>query len=158
MLRRVRRILFLAIGIPLGIAFVAAAAFVGYVFYLRSQTPSIDDLKPRPEAQNSVVYAASGERLGFIPAAQLRQEVRSSSIPAFMKQAIVAVEDRRFYQHKGIDYPGILRAAAKDLTSQAVVQGGSTITMQLVRRLYLTRERNFKRKIEEATLAREMEQ
>jgi penicillin-binding protein 1A len=158
MLRRVRRILFLAIGIPLGIAFVAAAAFVGYVFYLSSQTPSIDDLKPRPEAQNSVVYAASGERLGFIPAAQLRQEVRSSSIPAFMKQAIVAVEDRRFYQHKGIDYPGILRAAAKDLTSQAVVQGGSTITMQLVRRLYLTRERNFKRKIEEATLAREMEQ
>jgi penicillin-binding protein 1A len=74
-----------------------------------------------------------------------------------MKQAIVAVEDRRFYQHKGVDYPGILRAAAKDVTSGSVVQGGSTITMQLVRRLYLTRDRSFKRKIEEATLAREME-
>src|SRR4051795_7504329 len=74
-----------------------------------------------------------------------------------MKQAIVAVEDRHFYKHKGVDYPGILRAAAKDATSKAVVQGGSTITMQLVRRLYLSRERTFKRKIEEATLAKAME-
>src|SRR3954463_13215934 len=157
MWRRIRRILFWAIGVPVGIVLVAAAVFVGYVLYLSWQTPSIDDLKPRPETQNSVVFAATGERLGFIPAAQLRQELPSSSIPAFMKQAIVAVEDRRFYRHKGVDYPGILRAAAKDATSQAVVQGGSTITMQLVRRLYLTRDRTFKRKIEEATLAREME-
>ena len=156
-MRRVLRILAWAIGIPVAIVVVSAAAFVGYVLYLSWQTPSIDSLKPRPEAQNSVVYAASGERLGFIPAAQLRQEVPSSSIPAFLKQAIVAVEDRRFYQHKGVDYPGILRAAAKDVTSQAVVQGGSTITMQLVRRLYLSRDRTFKRKIEEATLAKEME-
>ncbi|MEA2423801.1 MAG: penicillin-binding protein, partial [Thermoleophilaceae bacterium] len=157
MLRRIRRILFWVVGVPLGIAIVGGGTFVGYVLYLSWQTPSIDDLKPRPETQNSVVYAATGERLGFIPAATLRQEVPSSSVPAFMKQAIVAVEDRRFYKHKGIDYPGILRAAAKDVTSQAVVQGGSTITMQLVRRLYLTRDRTFKRKIEEATLAREME-
>src|SRR3954463_6045065 len=154
---RIRRILFWAIGVPIAVVLVVAGSFVGYVLYLSWQTPSIDDLKPRPETQNSVVYAADGTRLGFIPAAQLRQEVPSSSIPAFMKQAIVAVEDRRFYQHKGVDYPGILRAAAKDVTSQAVVQGGSTITMQLVRRLYLTRDRTFKRKIEEATLAREME-
>src|SRR3954451_13295752 len=157
MWRRVRRIGFWVIGVPLGIAIIAAASFTGYVLYLSWQTPSIDDLRPRPEAQNSVVYAATGERLGFIPAAQLRQQVSSSSPPAYLKQAIVAVEDRRFYQHKGVDYPGILRAAAKDVTSQAVVQGGSTITMQLVRRLYLTRDRTFKRKIEEASLAKEME-
>src|SRR4051812_40304735 len=158
MWRRIRRILFWAIGVPIALVVVVAGSFVGYVLYLSWQTPSIDDLQPHPEAQNSVVYAANGTRLGFIPAAQLRQEVASSSIPAYMKQAMVAVEDRRFYHHKGVDYPGILRAAAKDATSQAVVQGGSTITMQLVRRLYLTRDRTFKRKIEEATLAREMEQ
>src|SRR3954469_18664008 len=157
MLRRIRRILFWVVGVPLGIAVLAAASFVGYVLYLSWQTPSIDTLHPRPEAENSVVFAANGERLGFIPAAQLRQAVPSSSMPAYLKQAIVAVEDRRFYQHKGVDYPGILRAAAKDATSQAVVQGGSTITMQLVRRLYLSRDRSFKRKIEEATLAKEME-
>src|SRR4051794_3025266 len=157
MVRRIARVFFWTIGITVGLCLTAAAAFVGYVLILSWQTPSIDDLKARPETQNSIVFAANGTRLGFIPAAQLRQEVPSSSIPAYMKQAIVAVEDRRFYQHKGVDYPGILRAAAKDATSHAVVQGGSTITMQLVRRLYLSRDRNFKRKIEEATLAREME-
>src|SRR4051794_24151315 len=157
MWRRIRRILFWAIGVPIALVVVVAGSFVAYVLYLSWQTPSIDKLHPRPESQNSIVYAANGTRLGFIPAAQLRQEVASSSIPAYMKQAIVAVEDRRFYQHKGVDYPGILRAAAKDATSHAVVQGGSTITMQLVRRVYLSRDRNFKRKIEEATLAREME-
>jgi penicillin-binding protein 1A len=157
MARRIRRILLWAVGVPLGIAVLAAGCFVGYVLYLSWQTPSIDTLKPRPEAQNSVVFAADGTRLGFIPAAQLRQEVPSSSIPAYLKQAIVAIEDRRFYQHKGVDYKGILRAAAKDVTTGATVQGGSTITMQLVRQLYLTRDRTFKRKIEEATLAKEME-
>src|SRR3954468_20971431 len=156
-MRRIRRILFWAIGVPVGIVLVGAGAFVGYVLYLSWQTPSIDTLKPHAETENSVVFAADGTRLGFIPAAQLRQEIPSSSIPSYVKQAIVAVEDRRFYQHKGVDYPGILRAAAKDVTSQAVVQGGSTITMQLVRRLYLTRGRTFKRKIEEASLAKEME-
>src|SRR3954470_14665027 len=157
MARRIRRILFWAIGVPVGIVLVAAGVFVGYVLSLSWQTPSIDTLRPRPEAENSVVYAADGTRLGFIPAAQLRQQIPSSSIPAYLKQAIVAIEDRRFYQHKGVDYKGILRAAAKDVTTGATVQGGSTITMQLVRRLYLTRDRTFKRKIEEATLAKEME-
>jgi penicillin-binding protein 1A len=156
-MRRIRRILIWAVGVPLGIVLVAGAGFVGYVLYLSWQTPSIDSLKPRPEAQNSIVYAADGTRLGFIPAPQLRQEVPSSAIPAYMKQAIVAVEDRRFYEHKGVDYKGILRAAVKDVTTGAAVQGGSTITMQLVRQLYLTRDRTFKRKIEEATLAKEME-
>src|SRR4051795_2480085 len=157
MWRRIRRILFWAIGVPVALVVIVAGSFVAYVLYLSWQTPAIDKLRPRPESQNSIVFAANGTRLGFIPAAQLRQEVPSSSIPAYVKQAIVAVEDRRFYQHKGVDYPGILRAAAKDATSHAVVQGGSTITMQLVRRVYLSRDRNFKRKIEEATLAREME-
>ena len=155
--RRIRRILFWTVGVPIGVALVAAACFVGYVVYLSWQTPPITSLHPRPEAQNSIVYAADGTRLGFIPAAQLRQEVPSSSIPSFMKQAIVAIEDRRFYEHKGVDYKGILRAAVKDVTTGAPVQGGSTITMQLVRQLYLNHDKTFRRKIEEATLAREME-
>src|SRR5436309_12698501 len=131
-MRRLRRILLWVVGVPIGVALVAAGAFVGYVLYLSWQTPSIDSLRARPETSNSIVYAADGTRLGFIPAAQLRQPVPSADIPAVMKQAIVAIEDRRFYQHNGVDYTAILRAAAKDVTSDAVVQGGSTITMQLV--------------------------
>src|SRR3954465_1546698 len=136
MWRRIRRIVFWTMAVPIAAVLIVAGGFVGYVLYLSWQTPSIDDLKPRPESQNSIVYAATGERLGFIPAAQLRQEVPSSSMPAYMKQAIVAVEDRRFYKHKGVDYPGILRAAAKDVTSQAVVQGVPAITMHRGARLY----------------------
>ena len=68
-------------------------------------------------------------------------------------QATVAIEDRRFYQHGGVDYEGIARAAGKDISAGRVVQGGSTITQQLVRNLYIANERTFKRKLKEACLA-----
>src|SRR3954453_9410267 len=119
MWRRIRRILFWGVGVPLGMVLVGVAGFVGYVLYLSWQTPSIDSLKPRPEAENSIVYAATGERLGFIPAGQLRPPISSGEIPAVMKRSIVAIEDRRFYSHNGVDYPAIVRAAAKDVASNA---------------------------------------
>ena len=70
-----------------------------------------------------------------------------------MRKATVAIEDHRFYQHGGVDYEGIARAAWKDLSAGHVVQGGSTITQQLVRNLYISKERTFKRKVKEACLA-----
>ena len=70
-----------------------------------------------------------------------------------MRKATVAIEDHRFYQHGGVDYEGIARAAWKDLSAGHVVQGGSTITQQLVRNLYISKERTFKRKLKEACLA-----
>jgi penicillin-binding protein 1A len=69
----------------------------------------------------------------------------------------VAIEDERYYHHKGVDYAGIVRAAVKNLSSHKTVQGGSTITMQLVRNLYITKERTYQRKIREAKLAEELE-
>ena len=79
-----------------------------------------------------------------------------------MRNATVAIEDRRFYKHKGVDFEGIVRAAVKNLESEQDVQGGSTLTMQLVRNLYTgERVRNgiagYKRKIREAKLAEELE-
>lgn len=152
-----RRFLFWALVGPLVLAALAVGGFVGYVVYLSWQTPSIDDLEARAEATNSAVYAADGTRLGFIRSENLRQDVSGRLIPQLLKDATVAIEDRRYWEHTGVDYTAILRAAAEDVAAQAPVQGGSTITMQLVRNLYLHRERTFKRKIEEATLAREME-
>jgi len=70
-----------------------------------------------------------------------------------MPKATIAIEDRRFYQHGGVDYEGIARAAWKDLSAGKVVEGGSTITQQLVRQLYIGRERTFRRKVKEACLA-----
>ena len=70
-----------------------------------------------------------------------------------MRKATVAIEDQRFYQHGGVDSEGIARAAWKDLSAGKVVQGGSTITQQLVRNLYISKERTLKRKLKEACLA-----
>jgi penicillin-binding protein 1A len=103
--------------------------------------------------QNSFVYAADGSLLGAIPAEQNRQPVRLRSISPWMKKATIAIEDRRFYKHGGVDYEGIARAAWRDLTAGRLVEGGSTLTQQLVRNLYISRERTFSRKIKEACLA-----
>ena len=75
-----------------------------------------------------------------------------------MKDATVAIEDERFYQHKGVDFEGVVRAALKNASSGKTLQGGSTLTMQLIRTLYTgSREKTFKRKVREAKLAEELE-
>ena len=75
-----------------------------------------------------------------------------------MKDATVAIEDSRFYKHKGVDFEGVIRAAVKNLQSHNDVQGGSTLTMQLIRNLYTgDRQRTFARKIKEAKLAEDLE-
>jgi penicillin-binding protein 1A len=74
-----------------------------------------------------------------------------------MQKAVLAAEDADFYEHGGIDFSSILRAFIKDLTHQATRQGGSTITQQLARNLFLTRERTLSRKVKEAVLAVRME-
>jgi len=108
---------------------------------------------PQGGPANTFVYAANGSLLGSIPAEKNRQPVALSQMSPWMAKATVAIEDRRFYKHGGVDYKGIVRAAVKDLRAGRVVQGGSTITQQLVRNLYISRQRTFKRKIKEACLA-----
>ena len=88
--------------------------------------------------------------------------MHSDEIPDVVREATVAIEDQRFYEHQGVDFEGIVRAAVKNLESKKDIQGGSTLTMQLVRNLYTgERARNgvagYKRKIREAKLAQELE-
>jgi penicillin-binding protein 1A len=114
---------------------------------------NLQELKAVEIGQNSFVYAADGSLLGSIPAERNRTPVRLWRVSPWMAKATVAIEDHRFYEHGGVDYEGIARAALKDLSAGHVVQGGSTITQQLVRNLYISKERTFKRKIKEACLA-----
>ena len=130
---------------------------VGYVIHVANSAPPLASLKAKPIGENTQVYAADGSSLGFIQADELRLPVRGNQIPQVLKDATVAIEDQRFYQHKGVDYEGVVRAAIKNVTSRRTVQGGSTITMQLVRNLYISRERTYARKIREAKLAEELE-
>ncbi len=83
------------------------------------------------------MFAADGTPLGYIQSDELRSPVGWSEIPGDLKNATVAIEDQRFYKNDGVDLTGIFRAAVKDITRGAALQGGSTITMQLVRNLYL---------------------
>ncbi len=78
-------------------------------------------------------------------------------IPKYMVNALLATEDPRFFQHTGIDYRGILRAALKNIIAVRVAQGGSTITQQLTKVVFLSPERKIKRKIKEIILARRLE-
>jgi penicillin-binding protein 1A len=114
---------------------------------------NLQELKAVEIGQNSFVYAADGSLLGSIPAERNRTPVKLWRVSPWMAKATVAIEDHRFYEHGGVDYEGIARAALKDLSAGHVVQGGSTITQQLVRNLYISKERTFKRKIKEACLA-----
>ncbi|MGH3047158.1 MAG: transglycosylase domain-containing protein [Gaiellaceae bacterium] len=108
--------------------------------------------------ENSFVYASNGTLLGSIPAERNRQPIPLEKISPWMPKATIAIEDRRFYAHSGVDVGGIARAAAKNLSARKIVEGGSTITQQLVRNLYIGNEVTWKRKTKEACLALKLEE
>src|SRR5258707_336737 len=89
---------------------------------------SLGHLRPVELGQNSFLYAYDGSLLGSIPSSTNRQPLSLSRISHWLPQATVAIEDRRFYHHGGLDYRAILRAAIDDFRAGRVVQGGSTIT------------------------------
>jgi penicillin-binding protein 1A len=137
---------------------IGAVAAVAYVVQVADEAPSESSLRAIITGGSSQVFASNGERLGFIQADQLRSPVGWSEIPASLKNATVAIEDQRFYKHDGVDVAGIFRAAIKDLAHGAALQGGSTITMQLVRNVYLGGDQHtLRQKIIEAKLALEYE-
>ena len=134
------------------IVLAVIASGVGAVARFRSDC-DLKELKAVQIGENSFVYAANGSLLGAIPAERNRTPVALWRVSPWMGKATVAIEDHRFYEHGGVDYEGIARAAWKDLSAGHVVQGGSTITQQLVRNLYISKERTLKRKLKEACLA-----
>ena len=118
------------------------------------QKCDLNDLQPTSIGSNSFIYAADGSLLGSIPAEKNRQPVSLAQTSSWMAKATIAIEDRRFYQHGGIDFQGIARAAVNDIKAGRTVEGGSTITQQLVRNLYIeNHQRTFERKVVEACLA-----
>ena len=106
---------------------------------------------------NTFVFAADGSLLGSIPAERNRQPVAAEDMSLWIRKATIAIEDRRFFQHSGVDVEGIARAAVADIRAGAIVEGGSTITQQLVRNLYISREQTVQRKVKEACLATKLD-
>ncbi len=158
----VRRVFLIAVLLSLVAIGAGIAGAAAWVMNTADSAPNIAQLKPRDVGQLSEVFGSDGSLLGYIYSDTLRTYVNSRRLPNRLKQATVAIEDRRFYQHGGIDYQGIVRAAVKDVFGGGkTIQGGSTLTMQLVRNIYLPYRladtRSLKRKIIEAKLAQELE-
>ncbi|HWD63736.1 MAG TPA: transglycosylase domain-containing protein [Solirubrobacteraceae bacterium] len=152
------------VGLVIGLAGIALAVMglVGWVVATADSAPNISQLKPQVPGQVSTVYAANGTILGYVTSDILRTYVPYSQLPTTLRRATVAIEDRRFWHHGGVDYMGILRAGIKDVLGQGNgLQGGSTLTMQLVDNVYLPRRikshHNIKYKIIQAKLANELQ-
>ena len=109
------------------------------------------------KSQTSIAYDISGKTLSVLKGEKDVYYIEYEDIPIYVKQAIISTEDKRFYKHKGIDYRGIMRAVVAMIQDGEVTQGGSTITQQLARTVFLSNERTWERKIEEMYIAVELE-
>lgn len=109
------------------------------------------------KSQTSIAYDINGKTLSVLKGEKDVYYIEYEDIPIYVKQAIISTEDKRFYKHKGIDYRGIMRAAVAMIQDGEVTQGGSTITQQLARTVFLSNERTWERKIEEMYIAVELE-
>jgi penicillin-binding protein 1A len=157
--RRIRKLRLLALIGVLGVLGSTAFAF-GLVVAVGQQLSGLDPFKQATKQQvDGYVYAADGHTiLAVLRGSQSRVLVQSDQISPWIKQAIVATEDRRFFEHSGIDIRGMGRALLADIEHKSAVQGGSTITQQFVKNELTGADRSVTRKLKEATLAWRLEQ
>jgi penicillin-binding protein 1A len=155
--RRIRKLRLLALIAVLGVLSVTAFSY-GVVLAVGSQLNGLDPFHHQHEQVDGYVYASDGHTiLTVLRGSESRVLVPSAGISAWMKQAIVATEDKRFYSHRGIDIRGMGRALWNDIRGRPV-QGGSTITQQFVKNTLTGDQRSVFRKLKEAALAWQLEQ
>lgn len=139
----------------------AGAAYGTYDYLKGDDTdwPSIENLQPQRIGQNSILLSADGKPMGYIQSDQNRKSLLFKAMGAWAPKATVAIEDRRFYTHNGVDPEGMVRAFTVNLEAGSSKEGASTITQQVIRNLYkeITTEKTLSRKAKEATLALQLE-
>jgi penicillin-binding protein 1A len=145
----------LVVALAVIVATLAGAALTGRALVFGAC--DLKSLRPVSLGSNSFLYAADGSLLGVIPSSTNRQPLRLDKMSPWLPEATVAIEDARFWEHGALDYQGIARALFENATAGRIVQGGSTITQQLVRNLYIgTADRALSRKLKEACLAEKL--
>ncbi len=136
---------------------VGAGLLFGVIKGFSEQVPNINEQTYRPNLTTKV-FDVKGRLLAQLHAEENRTRILpAAEVPQNMRHAIVAIEDERFYQHYGIDLEGIGRAAWRNFQAGRVVEGGSTLTQQLIKNAFLTNEKSLKRKVKEAMLAFQLE-
>jgi monofunctional glycosyltransferase len=147
---KVKRILFISVGIVL--------LYAVYIAVSLCSLPSVADLANRRYNTTIQVKDWKGKYHPFTVGPKSRYWAPSESIPSEMKWAVIMAEDSRFYKHEGIDVKAIKNAIKYDLEKKSFARGASTITQQVAKNLFLTREKSVSRKIKEIILARRMEE
>ena len=158
----IKRVTLMAMVLAASGVIIGALAAVGWVVSVADSAPNLKELKPRDPHPLSEIFAADGTVLGYIHSDTIYRHMAGNRIPKTLKEATIAIEDRRFYQHGALDYQGIVRAGIKDVFGgHNSVQGASTLTMQLVDNVYLPTDvkkaHNLKYKIVQAKLAEQLE-
>jgi penicillin-binding protein 1A len=156
--RRIRKLRLLGLLLILFVLGTLSFTF-GLVTSVASEIPSLEPTRLQTKEVDGYVFDSTGKRvLAVLRGKQSRILLSSQQISDRMKLAIVAIEDKRFYEHRGVDVHGILRAVIQDVRHKAVVEGGSTITQQFVKNTYTKDQRSIGRKLKEAALAWQLEQ
>ncbi len=157
--RRRRRVRKLRLAALLCILFVLAVLAFTFGF-VRAAASEIGYLDPAAQHTDidTVLYASNGRSvLAVLAGDESRVLVETEDIAPIMRQAIVSVEDQRFFEHNGIDLRGVFRALWADIRQRSIVEGGSTSTQQFVKNAYIRNEQSFARKVREAALAWQLE-
>ena len=145
--------------VTLGLVGVTAVGFV--ISDSKKDAPNLDEIKARSLGENSRIFDRENQLLARISSQSNRTAVRYEEIPRYLRDGTVAIEDKRFWKHNGVDWSRLASAAVKNARAGSLRQGGSTITMQMAKNLYSDRgaltRRTFKQKLLEARLAREIE-
>jgi penicillin-binding protein 1A len=154
---RVKKLRLLVIIAGLGVLAMVSTVF-GMMMAVAGDLPKLETKAQYAEAKNSEVYDAEGRKISDLLSNNARILVDSDQISPYMKQATVAIEDERFYEHRGVDYMGIARAFGADLVPGGSTQGASTITMQFVKNaLEAQTSRTYFQKLREAAYAYHLE-
>jgi penicillin-binding protein 1A len=136
---------------------VAATGTILTSFLFLPLPANLPEPKPINQSQLSRVFDVDGNQIAIFRRFETSIPVKPSDIPEALKKAVVAAEDRNFYKHGGVDIRGTTRALWADLRNRGAVQGGSTITQQLVKNTYTGNERSLTRKVREAVLASQLD-
>lgn len=143
--------------------FVAILALVGGVVgaityqQIKKTLPDLDIRNALGRDQSSRILDRNGHVLALVYAGENRSDVELAQMPMQLRQAVIATEDKRFYEHKGVDPIGILRAVVTDVIKRKNLQGGSTITQQYIKQAFVGPQKTLKRKLQEAIMATELD-
>lgn len=140
----------------LGIFSLLVIVVLMAVAYIETTLPSVDSIKDMSLAVPLKIFSSDGKLIGLF-GEERRTPISLEEVPPMLINAVLATEDRRFYDHPGVDFRGLIRAGFKVLSNASMKQGGSTITMQVARNYFLTRKKTIIRKISEILLALKIE-